>query len=265
MTSIDIHFCGELLKSAGAALYEILKRGERAYSAVELFKQFEFANNQAANQIRNELADKYPDIQWSASEFETQKQQKAEFEGEYWICDAIDGAVQFLQGIYSYAMSLCLIRNGAPVLSFVYDPSHDELFHAIAGGGAFLNGKPIRVAAKKELGEAIISTTPPSFPAKAVDVTELTIKGLTRMIPRAFAVRMLGSISLQLAYTACGRMDGYYEFGDEFYNWMAGSLLVQEAGGVVSDQSGNEFTWGTIGIIAANPALHRIMKDEIFV
>lgn len=160
-------------------------------------------------------------------------------------------------------MSLCLVRDGRPVLSFVYDPSHDELFYAVAGEGAFLNGKPIRVAAKEKLEEAIVCTTPPSFPAKDIEITDLTLRGINHIIPRAFAVRMLGSISLQLAYTACGRLDGYYEFGDEIYNWMAGALLVQEAGGVVSDRHGNSFIWGSSGIIASNPILHQNMKEEL--
>ncbi|MBU7316601.1 inositol monophosphatase family protein [Paenibacillus oleatilyticus] len=237
-------------------------RGARSFRSrfVQAIRVSEYP---ATLQIKTALAEKYPNIRWSDSEFETENQQKVEYEGEYWICDAIDGAVQFLQGIYSYAMSLCLVRNGRPVLSFVYDPSHDELFYAVAGEGAFLNGKPIRVAAKEKLEEAIVCTTPPSFPAKDIEITDLTLRGFNHIIPRAFAVRMLGSISLQLAYTACGRLDGYYEFGDEIYNWMAGALLVQEAGGVVSDRHGNSFTWGSSGIIASNPVLHQNMKEEL--
>ncbi|WP_189597220.1 inositol monophosphatase family protein [Paenibacillus elgii] len=165
------------MRSVGAGLYDTCKRGERAASVPDLFNRFELVNNPATLQLKTALAEKYPNIRWSDSEFETENQQKVEYEGEYWICDAIDGAVQFLQGIYSYAMSLCLVRDGRPLLSFVYDPSHDELFYAVAGEGAFLNGKPIRVAAKEKLKEAI------------------------------------------------GRLDGYYEFGDEIYNWIAGAFI----------------------------------------
>ncbi|MCP1359268.1 inositol monophosphatase family protein [Aneurinibacillus migulanus] len=263
MTSIDVDFCKKLLKTVGTGLNEKCKREERSSSVTDLFNQFELSNDWATNQIKVAMAEKYPNIHWSGSEFETQNQQKVEFQGEYWICDAIDGAVQFLQGIYSYTISLCLVRDGQPVLSFVYDPSHDELFHAVAGEGAFLNGKRISVATKEKLGEAIVSTTPPSFPTKEIESTNLTLKGFGQIIPRAFAVRMLGSVSLQLAYTACGRLDGYYEFGDEFYNWIAGALLVQEAGGVVSDREGNSFRWGASGIIASNPVLHQKMKEEL--
>lgn len=137
MTSIDIRFCEELIKSVGERLYMISKQGEYASSAEGLFEKFKGSNAWATNQIKTALAEKYPHIKWSESEFDVQNQSNAEFQEEYWVCDAIDGAVQFLQGINSYAINLCLIRDGQPVLSFVYDPSHQELFYAIAGEGAF--------------------------------------------------------------------------------------------------------------------------------
>lgn len=74
---------------------------------------------------------------------------------------------------------------------------------------------------------------------------------------------MLGSVSLQLAYVASGRLDGYYEFGYELYNWIAGALLVQEAGGVVTDRQGKIFTWGISGIIAANAMVHQKIQNEL--
>ncbi|BFH67600.1 MAG: inositol monophosphatase family protein [Paenibacillus dendritiformis] len=261
MTSIDIRYCEALITSAGEGLYEASARKERAASAEGLFEQFREENDTATKAIKTGLAEKYPHIRWSESEFDISSQSAAEFQGEYWVCDAIDGAVQFLQGIPSYAINLCLIRDGKPALSFVYDPSHRDMFHAIAGEGAFWNGNRIHVARKKKLEDAIISTTPPSFPAKDRELANLTIAGLTHLLPRAFAVRMLGSASLQLANVACGRIDGYYEFGHEYYNWIAGSLLVQEAGGVVTAPRGDEFTWGTSGIIAANRDIRQQMQE----
>lgn len=263
MTSIDIRFCEELIKSVGERLYMVSKQEEYASSADGLFEKFKDSNDWATNQIKTALAEKYPLIKWSESEFDVQKQSNAEFQEEYWVCDAVDGAVQFLQGINSYAINLCLIRDGQPVLSFVYDPSHQELFHAIAGEGAFLNGKRIQVTKKTKLTDAIISTTPPSFPSKDTELTDFTLKAMSQIVTKAFAVRMLGSVSLQLAYVACGRLDGYYEFGYELYNWIAGSLLVKEAGGLASDTNGKNFTWGTSGIIAANASINQEIKKEL--
>ncbi|WP_168188797.1 inositol monophosphatase family protein [Thermoflavimicrobium daqui] len=263
MTTIDIRFCEELLKSVGERLNKTLKQENRGSSIDDLLIRFTESNDWATHRIKGALAKKYPHIHWSESEFEIQKQENVEFQGEYWVCDPIDGAVQFLQGISSYAISLCLIRDGEPVLSFIYDPSHQELFHAIAGKGAYLNGKRIRVSHKTKLQDAIITTTPPSFPARDKEVTNLTLSGMAQIMPKSFAIRMLGSVSLQLAYTACGRVDGYFEYGYELYNWIAGALLIREAGGVVSDSQGSNFTWGTAGIIAANLDIHQEIRDEL--
>ncbi|WP_052759683.1 inositol monophosphatase family protein [Paenibacillus sp. DMB20] len=116
---------------------------------------------------------------------------------------------------------------------------------------------------RKKLSDTILATTPPSFPGKDTEQTRLTLNALSQVLPKAFAVRMLGSVSLQLAYAACGRVDGYYEYGSELYNWMAGSLLVKEAGGVVTDVSGERFGWGTSGIIAANAGIHRRISEQL--
>lgn len=96
-----------------------------------------------------------------------------------------------------------------------------------------------------------------------MELTDFTLKAMSQILTKAFAVRMLGSVSLQLAYVACGRLDGYYEFGYELYNWIAGSLLVKEAGGLVADTHGKEFTWGTSGIIAANTNIIKELKEEL--
>ncbi|WP_301994108.1 inositol monophosphatase family protein [Brevibacillus laterosporus] len=263
MSAIDIRFCEELLRRVGTGLYENLKKEYRSTTVEDLFQQFEESNRWSTFEIKEALAKKYPHILWSDLEFAINRQNCAEFQGEYWVCDAIDGAVQFLQGIYSFAITLCLIRNNQPVLSFVYDPSHQEFFHAIANEGAYLNGKRIGVAQKQKLQDSIIATTPPSYAKKDEEVTALTFKGFNQMTPKVFAVRMLGSVSLQLAYVASGRLDGYYEFGYDFYNWIAGALLVQEARGVVTDSRGKNFTWGTFGIIAANNNVQQKMQNQL--
>lgn len=263
VTTIDITFCGELLRKAGEHLFEVSKQAKRSTSVEELFGQFHEHNQWVENSIKTALFARYPHIQWSDAEFMLDKQKAAEFEDEYWICDPIDGAVHFLQGFAFFSISLCLIRNGQPVLSFIYDPWNQELFQAVAGKGAYLNGKPIQVSQKQNLSDAVLATSPPTDPSEDQKNTELLLKGISGLMPKAFAIRMLGSVSLQLAYVACGRLDGFFEFGDGPYDWLAGALLIQEAGGVVSDHRGDTFTWGTSGIIAAYPSIHQQMKNEI--
>ena len=263
MTIIDIHFCEMLLKKVGKELHEKCKQWRHPSSSKDLFSKFNDVNNWATNQLRTALNEKYPYIQWSHSEFAVHNQEKPEFEGEYWICDSIDGAIQFLQGISAYTISLCLIRDGQPVLACIYEPCNQDFFHATQGEGAFLNGEKINVGVKEGLADALITTTPPSNPNEELAVTNQTIKGFEQLIPKAFAIRMLGSVSLQLAYVACGRIDGYYEFGTGIYDWLAGALIVKEAGGHVTDIQGRDFIWGSSGVIAANKKINSELEKEL--
>lgn len=267
MNQNDFAFCESLVRQAGAGLHaRCVQTIQPPLSRAAAFKVFQEVNSQVEAMLKAALAERFPSIHWSSSEFRPDQQQQPEFDGTYWVCDAIDGAIHFLQGFGFYSTTLCLIQGGKPVLAYVYDPERDELFHAIAGQGAFLNGRRMKIASKTKLTDAYVTTSPPSFPAKEPLSTELAIRSSARMMMQAFAVKMLGSVKLQLAYVACGRLDGYWEYGSEYgdyYDWLPGALLVQEAGGMVMDTEGDSFTWGTKGIIAGNEAISRAMVEKL--
>lgn len=263
MTRVDIASCGDILSKIGSQLLEKYGEQAQARDRKELSVRLNDANEWASVQIRTALEGLYPSIQWSNSELKLSRQKRAEFDGEYWVCDPVDGAVHLHQGFSFWSISLCLIRNGEPVMSMIYDPNRRELFHAVLGDGAYLQGRRIHVSSKSRARDAIIATAPPSAADEDIDNTRRTVHTLARLIPTAGATRMLGSVALQLAYVACSRLDGYWEFGDEFYDWVSGALLIREAGGVVSNIYGNEFTWGATGIIAGPPIIHNILKNEI--
>ncbi|MEK8129054.1 inositol monophosphatase family protein [Paenibacillus filicis] len=259
MTTIDMTFCSELIRTVGARIHETSKQNLRLSTFEEIFAEIQAMNTWVIDTLRAEVSVRYPSIPWSDSELDVDQQQQAEYAREYWICDPLDGALHYIQGFALYAFSLCLVRDGKPAASFVYDPCSQELFHAVAGEGAYLNGQPIHVSQKKGLANAYVTTSLPSRPAEDAESAELTVRGIAQVMPKAMAVKMLGSVSLQLAYVACGKLDGYWEFGSHYYDWLAGALLVQEAGGTVSDSKGNPFTWGTSGIIAS----HREVFDQL--
>lgn len=221
------------------------------------------ANTWAVDQIKTGLAQKYPDISWSNAEFEIEKQRGDEFEGDYWICDPIDGAINFLQGLSGWSTTLCLIHNGQPQCSLIYDPCQKELFYAIAGEGAFLNGERIHVSLKQSMEYAIVATAQPSFVMKEIEDTQRTTHAIARLMPGVGALRTLGGVALQLAYVACGHFDGYWEYGRDMSDWLAGSQIVREAGGTVTDIHGHKFTWGASGIIAANPVIYQRLQAEV--
>ncbi|WP_068612519.1 inositol monophosphatase family protein [Paenibacillus tuaregi] len=223
----------------------------------EMFERFTAANEWAEEEIKKFLLDRYPAVHWSDAELVFEKQKTPEFRGAYWVLDPVDGGMHLHQGCAFWGMSLCLVENGQPSYALVYDAYRDECFHAFHGQGAFLNGEPTQIARKTRVHDSLLVTAPPAVIVEDPVNTELTIWSIGKLLPEAFAVRLLGSVALQLAYVACGRMDAYWEYGEQLYDWMAGALIVKEAKGSVTDIRGQEFTWGSIGIIAGNEPLRQ--------
>ncbi|MNK62551.1 Inositol-1-monophosphatase [compost metagenome] len=264
MINVNHEEIQELFTRIGGLLLDNYSQRQAPADREEMFVRFMEANNWAEQAIKSALAERYPSVKSSDAELDLDKQKSPEFSGAYWVLDAVDGGVHLHQGFAFWSMSLCLIEDGEAVYGLVYDPYRKECFHAVRGGGAFLNGKSISAARKSRVYDSFLATAPPLVIEEDPVNTELTAWGISRLIPEAFAVRMLGSVALQLAYVACGRIDAYWEFGEQYYDWMAGALIVQEAhGGEVTDIHGRAFTWGCSGIIAANEPLREEMQAHL--
>jgi len=255
MFQVNVEEIRDVLTRTGQLLLQKYNRELPPQSRELLIERFIDANGWAENEIRKALEPLYPGVRWSESELEVDKQESPEFGGAYWVLDPIDGAVHLHQGFAFWSTSLCLIEDGVPVFAAVYDANRDEFFHALRGQGAFLNGERIGVARKTNLADALLLTAPPNKVDVEPENVRFTSWSLGKLLPESTAVRMLGSVALQMAYVACGRMDAYWEYGREIYDWMAGSLLVEEAGGSVSDVDGKPFAWGTSGVIAGHEPL----------
>ena len=174
------------------------------------------------------------------------------------IIDPIDGTMNFMHGVPHFAISIALEREGQIVSALVYNPATDDMFVAEKGHGAYLNDKRLRVAARTKLNEVIVATGIPFLgrPGHETFAGELAaIMGATA------GVRRFGAASLDLAYVAAGRFDGYWERGLHPWDVAAGILLVKEAGGVVTDLDGGAQALEGGHILAANEALHpQILK-----
>lgn len=158
-------------------------------------------------------------------------------DAEYvWVIDPIDGTRDYARGIPFFCTSIALARHGQPVAGVIYDPIHEETFHAEAGAGAFLDGVPIRVSTRAKLEDAILSLSLVS--ERYRHNAHLALPMLDELQPLVESVRIMGSAALHLAYVACGRWEVGYQ--DSVHPWdiLAGALLVQEAGGVVTDLRG---------------------------
>src|SRR5882672_1988103 len=170
-----------------------------------------------------------------------------------WIIDPLDGTTNFLHGFPTFAVSIALQHKGRLQHAVVYDPMRQEFFTASRGEGAQLEGKKIRVSKQKELEGSLIGT---GFPYRAnAKWLEPYIAMMRVVMTTAAGVRRPGSASLDLAYVAAGRLDGFWEIGLAPWDTAAGTLIITEAGGLVTNLGGNEYTQGG-NIICGNPKVH---------
>lgn len=173
--------------------------------------------------------------------------QDAEYQ---WIIDPLDGTTNFIHGLPQYAVSIALAKSGMIEQAVVFDPNRNELFTASKGAGAFLNERRIRVSRRTKLGEALIGT---GFPYRTFDKIDLYLAIFRELAEKTAGQRRPGAASLDLAYVACGRYDGFWEFGLSPWDMAAGALLISEAGGLISDLRGNADYLQTGNVIAGTP------------
>ena len=152
-----------------------------------------------------------------------------------WVIDPLDGTTNYIHGFPQYCVSIALEHKGVPTHGVVYDPGKNELFTASRGRGAFLDDRRIRVSKCSRLQDALVGT---GFPYKEVDRIDAYLRQVKSVMTSAAGVRRAGAAALDLAYVAAGRLDGFWEAGLARWDMAAGALLIQEAGGLVSDLQG---------------------------
>jgi len=173
--------------------------------------------------------------------------------GYVWVVDPLDGTTNYAHGIPHFAVSIGIERDETREVGVVYDPIKEELFSAERGQGAFLNGERIRVSTATELQRALLAT---GFAYNVHSAPVDNVEYFTRFIKRAQAVRRAGSAALDLAYLACGRFDGFWELDLHAWDVAAGYLLVEEAGGALSDLTGGPPPRSGAEIVGSNGPLH---------
>lgn len=177
-----------------------------------------------------------------------------------WVIDPIDGTSNFMRGLPHCAVSIALMEDGVIQHGVVYDPVRDEIFHATKGSGAYLNERRIRVGARAGMGGALIAT---GFPFKQRARLPVQMRMVKALLEDGEDLRRTGSAALDLAYVACGRLDGYFEYQLQPWDMAAGALLVREAGGVVLDFEGDERWFDSGNVIAGNLKVAAAMVARI--
>jgi myo-inositol-1(or 4)-monophosphatase len=214
-------------------------------------------DRQAEREIIYTLQKAYPGHAFLGEEGGKQGPAKTDF---VWIIDPLDGTTNFLHGFPQFAVSIGLLYRGRIEKAVIYDPLRQELFTALRGGGATLNSRRIRVAKQGSLTGALLGTGIPFRDQRHVDAYFGMLKDL---IKDTAGIRRAGSAALDLAYVAAGRLDGFWEIGLKKWDMAAGILLIQEAGGIVTDLEGGDKHFETGNLLAANPKLHQAMRAVI--
>lgn len=208
------------------------------------------ADRRAEETIRSELMTARPSYGFLGEEGGSQD---GEDPTRRWIVDPLDGTTNFLHGLPHWAVSIALEHKGNIVAGVVHDPVKDEMFHAERGEGAWLNGSRIRVSGRRRMVESLFAT---GVPFAGMTSLPAVLRDLSRLMPECAGVRRLGAASLDMAYVAAGRYEGYWE--REIHPWdiAAGMIIVAEAGGFVGpvQAEGDPLAGG--GIIAGNATLH---------
>ncbi|UHG93129.1 inositol monophosphatase family protein [Spirosoma oryzicola] len=178
-----------------------------------------------------------------------------------WIIDPLDGTANFIHNLPVFSVSIGLALGSTPIAGVIYDPNRAECFSAWQGGGAYCNGSKISVSPATQLGESLIAT---GFPYYSFDQMQKYLQILETLMQQTHGLRRMGSAAIDLAYVACGRFEAFYEYNLNSWDMAAGVLLVQEAGGVVTDfEGGDAFLFR--GDVIAGSGMHsellRVIQD----
>jgi myo-inositol-1(or 4)-monophosphatase len=250
----------EAAKRAGIYLMEVLEQ-KRDISKKGIVDIVTDADKGAEMIIHNIISEEYPDDGFLAEEGTQDKGSS----GLMWIVDPLDGTTNYTHRFPVFCVSIGLVKDGVPQAGCIYNPNLDELFSAHRGEGAFLNGDPIKVSDNDQLINSLLAT---GFP---YDIRESDADNMNNFYAfyknGAQAVRRAGSAALDLAYTACGRFDGFWEMKLHPWDIAAGVLLVEEAGGKITDFDGNPMDLFKGEILASNNVIHsemiKVLRDVI--
>jgi len=251
-----LDFAIQTARDAGHLLVERLGRISKIHNKgeIELLTESDLASEKL---IIDRIRTFHPRHSILAEESgETRSADRADSKGEWkWIIDPLDGTTNYAHGYPCFCVSIALAHNDELELGVIYDPVRDEVFAAERGRGAALNGKRIRVSQIDNLNRALLCT---GFPYDVRERSEFA-RHFSNFIMNAQAVRRDGAAAIDLAYVACGRFDGFWEEGLKPWDVAAGVLLIEEAGGRVSNYDGTPFNIYHPPILASNGMVHEQM------
>jgi myo-inositol-1(or 4)-monophosphatase len=237
---------GAILQEHSAREFEVTNKGR-----INLVTE---ADHASEAHIKKLILDRYPDHQILAEESGAHTAQS-----DYiWIIDPLDGTTNFAHGIPCYAVSIGIEHRGEMLAGVIYDPSRDEMYTAERGAGSFLNGTRISVSKVTNVEQALLVS---GFPYDVREMMKAYLPAWEAFLARAQGVRRLGAAAIDMCYVACGRFDGFWEFGLNPWDTAAGWLLIEEAGGKVTQSDGTPFRNSEADLLSSNGHIHDEMME----
>jgi len=261
---INIQTILDTVRQAGDFFLENYKLHAIPTNKEQFFLELGAIDERCMAILRAGLTDEFPDIPWNTvDEFDNDGQKEPLLLPEYWVCDAMDGAIQYLQHIPGWTINLALIRNGNLHFSVIYDPLSNEMFWAREGSGAFMNDKPIRPVVKTDTAIMLAvfeyGHQEPVIPG----FNQKHGAAVTDLLNKFGVVRNYGPHGLQLAYVGAGRIDVFHQLGLDTFNWLAGILIAREAGADILNADGNSWKWGDESLVVSAPGIADSFKGQI--
>lgn len=230
---------------------EVLRRYFRRVLRIDEKSRNDFvssADRESEEAIRAYLSQVTPECAFLGEE-----SGRAGLQSRCWVVDPLDGTTNFVRGFPHFAVSVALMEGVEVLAGAIYDPMRDELFTAALGRGAFCNGKKVTVSGRPSLQGAFVTT---GFPFRMGAALSRYLSVFAEVFPQAAAIRRPGAASLDLAHTACGIFDAFFEFFLSPWDLAAGVLLVREAGGVATNLDGESDVWASGNVVAGSPRVH---------
>jgi myo-inositol-1(or 4)-monophosphatase len=261
MTEINIEFLAKvetIAKKVGE--FQLLHWNKVKQESIEdkgLNQLVSFVDQQSEQQLVDSLSEILPNSTFIGEEKAPKNRTITEYT---WIIDPLDGTTNFLHGLPLFSISIALLNEGTPILGVVYCPALHESFTALKNHGAFLNGERIKVAQNTHLKDTLIAT---GFPYYQFEKVDEYLKVLSQLMKSTHGLRRMGSAAIDLAYTACGRFDAFFEMNLSPWDIAAGILLVEEAGGTVSDFSEQGEVIFKNEIVASSKAIYGDFVKEL--
>ena len=241
---------GALLKKGFSTVFEIEKKA----GSQNLVTEYDKASEKL---IISRIKEVFPDHKFLAEE----SGGVMDSNEIIWVIDPLDGTVNFAHNLPFFSVSIAACRIGEPLIGVVYQPMLGELFVAEKGKGAFLNGKRIHASKQDNLKNSILAT---GFPYNVTENPHHCIDHFMSFVSQGIPIRRVGSAALDLSYVACGRFDAYWEASLQPWDIAAGKLIVEEAGGIVTDYDGNpRSVFSEEPVLASNSILHPLMIKNI--